>query len=293
MANLRQITVSCEPEWDDEVDVVCTDSGMAGLATAISAIDGDAEVFLADAHDEPRPGGTGGAGRTWFDFGDDAATAEYRNQLTADLDLAALAQCGADLPVRLAGEAVPARRRPRPPFEGSRLREWTAECIASPSGYLYTRVTDWTSEMTECGPGELVMVSEIGSITPDSDDPAGSVVEWLTAEVLDRGLPPHRVRRFDRLVFEEGTVVGAVFSTEDGPLAIRARHGVLVCRQAPPGGDDFYRRLPDDADLRIALIGKDGSRFGRVELLTSNEEIAAIAGAVPQQADGAVTISRS
>ena len=35
--------------WDDEVDVVCTDAGAAGLADAISAVDGGAEVSVAAA----------------------------------------------------------------------------------------------------------------------------------------------------------------------------------------------------------------------------------------------------
>src|SRR6476619_3381111 len=38
-ANVGQITVTWNLEWDEEVDVVCTDAGVAGLAGAISAID--------------------------------------------------------------------------------------------------------------------------------------------------------------------------------------------------------------------------------------------------------------
>lgn len=291
MANTRQITVSCDPEWDQEVDVVCTDSGMAGLATAISALDEDAEVFLAGATDA-LPVVPDGPPHKWFTVGDDKATAEYRGELTADLDIEAVGQRDSNLPVRLSGELIPARRRPRPPFEGPLLRDWTARCIAAPTGYLYTRVTDWTAEMMDCGRGDLVKVTEIGTMTPDLDDPVGSVAEWLTEEALDRGVSPYPVRRFDRLVFEEGVVIGAVFSTDDGPLAIRAHHGVLVCAKETAVGDDFYRRLPGKPVLRVALVGKDGSRFGRVELLTSDTEIAEIARPATQRVAGAVTTSR-
>jgi hypothetical protein len=269
MANKRQITVSCAPEWDEEVDVVCTDSGMAGWATAISAIDADVEVFLADATGEHSVAANNSV-PGWFGFGDDEANAEYRGELTADLDPEALAQRGPDLPVRRAGELVPVRRRPRPPFVGPLLRQWTADCITASSGFLYTQVTDWTSETMDCGDGDVVRVTEIGSMTPDLDDPVGSVVEWLSDEALDRGVSAYPVRRFDRLVFEDGAVIGAVFTTDSGPLAIRAHHGVLVCRKETSAADDFSRSLSGSPTVRVALIGKDASRFGRVELLTSD-----------------------
>ena len=282
MANLRHITLSCDPEWDDEVDVVITDTGMAGWATAISAVDEEAEVFLADAAIAPSTPDEALRG-CWFDFGDDEATAEYRGELTADLDLAALTRHDPDLPVRLAGELVGVRQRPRPTFDGAALRDWTARCIPAPSGYLYTRVTEWTSELMDCGDGQLFKVSELGSMTPDRQDPVGSVVEWLTAEALDRGVSASPVRSFERLVFEDGAVTGAVFSTEDGPLAIAARHGVLICRRQSATTDAFYRQLPCDTALRIALVGKDASRFGRVELLTSDAGIAdSASGASPR-----------
>jgi hypothetical protein len=284
---MRQITVSCAPEWDEEVDVVCTDTGMAGWATAISAADADVEVFLADARGE-RSVAADNAMPGWFDFGDDEANAVYRGELTADLDHEALVQRGADLPVRRTGELVPARRRPRPPFHGSRLRQWTVECITASTGFLYTQVTDWTSETMDCGQGDLVRVTEIGSVTPELVDPVGSVVEWLTAEALDRDVAPCPVARFDRLVFEEGAVIGAVFSTDAGTLAIRARHGVLVCRKEIPAVNDFSRSRSGLPDLRIALIGKEASRFGRVELLTAGAQTAESAPSAE-----AVTTSRS
>ncbi|PRC48303.1 hypothetical protein C6A85_80525, partial [Mycobacterium sp. ITM-2017-0098] len=177
--------------------------------------------FVADATDSV-PAVSDGRLQRWFVFGDDEANAAYRGELTADLDIEAVGQHDANLPMRLSGELIPARRRPRPPFEGPRVRDWNARCITAPTGYLYTRVTDWTAEMMDCGGGEVIKVTEIGSMTPDLADPVSSVAEWLTAEALDRGVSLDPVRRFDRLVFEDGVVIGAVFSTDNGPLAIRA-----------------------------------------------------------------------
>ena len=68
-------------QWDDEVDVVCTDAGIAGLAGAISAVDGGAEVLVACA---PGPdaavAGSGHPG--WFPLrSGDTETATYFAEL--------------------------------------------------------------------------------------------------------------------------------------------------------------------------------------------------------------------
>ncbi|PRC43458.1 hypothetical protein C6A85_000000105255, partial [Mycobacterium sp. ITM-2017-0098] len=70
-------------------------------------------------------------------------------------------------------------------------------------------------------------------------------------------------------------------------------HGVLVCTKETGLGDDFYRRLPGKPALRVALVGKDASRFGRLELLTSDATIAGSAVPAPQGISGVVTPSRS
>ncbi len=281
--------MSCDPDWDDEVDVVCTDSGVAGLATAICAVDEDGEVFVA----EPQSGGSSESQRRgWFEFCSDAATDEYLGELTADIDLAALAQCDADVPVRLAGEVVPPRRRPIPTFEGWRLREWAARCIPSPTGYLYTQVTDWTSATVDFGNDELLKVTEIGETTIDPARPSGSVRDWLAAEARAREVNPHPVSSFDGLVFEEGKVCGAKFSTGYESRLIRARHGVLICRNRTDADHGLGGRLPGDAPLRVALVGKEASRFGRVELLTSDADVVAMARPSQGQA-GSVSLSRS
>lgn len=267
------MSVTFDLHWDDEVDVVCTDAGLAGLAGAISAVDEGAEVLVARAQTPAatvdrcrRPG--------WFTHeAGDAETLAYLTELTGDIDVAAFPELDDDLPIRPAPQVGTATDRNVPPFLGSHLREWAARCIQSPSGYLYTRVTDWTSVAMRSEDGDTIEVAVVGSLHPGSGDIVGSVLEWLDAEAHTRGVDIQPVLRFERLVFSDGDVAGAVFSTAHGPLAIRARHGVLLCRAGSPAGPaEHSSGLPDvsgDAALRLALVGKAASRFGRVELLTS------------------------
>ncbi len=118
----------------------------------------------------------------------------------------------------------------------------------------------------------------IGSMAPDPGDIVGSVLEWLDTEARLRGVDVEPVTRFERLVFEEGQVIGAVFTTSDGLFAVRARHGVLLCRAGFP--DRRASPAPEAADsvLGVALVSKAASRFGRVELLTSDPAVARAVG---------------
>jgi hypothetical protein len=156
------------------------------------------------------------------------------------------------------------------PFVGARLRDWAARCLVSPYGYLYTSVSDFRSTPLRTVDGDSLQVAEIGSITPDPANVGGSVLDWLAAQAVDRGIHVHRATSLERIVFEEGAVVGAEFSTPDGPLAVRARHGVTVGGGGPYAALATGQALPaDDAPLRLCLVGQTASRFGRVELLTS------------------------
>jgi len=277
MANVGQITVTWNLEWDEEVDVVCTDAGVAGLAGAISAVDGGAEVLVASA---PGPGSAGSSrGRHgWFtlDSGD-GETAAYFAELSEGLDVAALPQLDGDLPIRLAADPATMGRRVAP-FVGSQLRDWAARCIPSPSGFLYTRVTDWNSRAMESADGVAIEVTEIGSMAPDPGDIVGSVLEWLDAEARLRGVDFEPVTRFERLVFEEGQVIGAVFTTADGLFAVRDRHGVLLCRAGFPDRRASPPPKAADSVLGVALVSKAASRFGRVELMTSDPAVARAVG---------------
>ncbi len=255
------LDIDLDVAWDIEVDVVCTDSGLAGVATAISTARAEGSVFLASAPPT--------ADSTWFGIeSGDGPTAEYLHELTADIAVAALPRLDADLPIRASWRPDPPRGRRLPTFDGARLRDWAARCIPSPTGYLYTRVTGWDTVAIQGQDGQALAVSEIGELAPDGADPAGSVRRWLDEQADDVGVFADPVLRWERLIFHEGVVVGAEFATTDGPLTVRARHGVLICRAAGPLDLGGTASVAPDAALRVALVGTVASRFGRVELLT-------------------------
>lgn len=274
-------------KWDDEVDVVCTDSGAGGLASAISVVDLGGEVFVANSSGvnvaseirvaaRPRVDCL----RPWLGVDVvDAQTSEYLAAVASDLGPLRRNAWEVEVPIRAVHEPAPVESRSTvAPFVGSRLREWAARCLASPYGWMYTRVSNWQSTTMQTSDGDVIEVAEIGSMAPDPDDVGGSVLDWLIAQTHDRRIELIPNSSLQRIVFEEGDAVGAVFTTPDGTLSIRARHGVIVANSGPQAHMSAPCPLPGgDVTLRVCLVGQHASRFGRVELLTSE----ALARGVP------------
>jgi hypothetical protein len=264
--------------WDEEVDVVCTGSGVAGLASAISVVDVGGEVYVADSCGDRVSSETAVPVRTrldplrpWLGIDvPDAETNDYFAALSSDLGPLSRSTWDVDVPIRVVHEPVSVDSgRTIAPFVGARLRHWAAQCLASPYGYLYTRVFDWQSTTLHTAEGEAIEVAEIGPMTPDPGNVSGSVYDWLKAQARDRRIDAHAGSALQRIVFEDGTVVGAVFTTPDGPLAVRARHGVTVSTGGPQVNATAHHLPAGDTALRVCLVGQTASRFGRVELLTS------------------------
>ena len=265
-------------KWDAEVDVVCTGSGVAALAHSVAVVDMDGEVFVASSRDDTHVGGASVAVRSrvdrlhWLDLDvSDPETNEYFAAMSSDLGPLTRSAGDADLPIRAVDHAKPLDARGAvQPFVGARLRDWAARCLVSPYGYLHTRVADWQSATLRTVDGESIEVAEIGSITPDPDNVGGSVMEWLTAQAQDRGIEVHHATSLERIVFEEGEVLGAEFMTPDGLFAVRARHGVTVAAGGPQATIAAGQALPaGGTTLRLCLVSQAASRFGRLELLTS------------------------
>jgi hypothetical protein len=251
--------------WDDEVDVVCTGSGVGCLATAIAVADLGGEAFVANPASRPSP-----HPRLGVDV-EDFETNEYLAALSSDLAPVNRSRWDVDVPIRVVHQLVPADAgRQVAPFVGARLRDWAARCLASPYGYLYTRVFDGQAETLHTSDGESLEIAELGSMTPDRDDVGRSVTEWLTAQVNERRIEAHSGCSLQRIVFEEGAAVGALFTTPDGPVAIRARLGVMVATGGPPLTTAVRQQLQTgEAEVRVCLVSHTASRFGRIELLTS------------------------
>lgn len=256
-ATLEKLTV----EWDDEVDVVCAGAGAAGLAHAIALGDLGGEVFLAD---------WGIVERNWLATDSaDPCTRRFFAEMTSDLGSARRQSHDMSVPVRAVPSHSPADAgRTVAPFVGARLREWAAQCLATPFGYLSTRLPDWSATTVQASDGQILEILEIGALAADSADLAGSVFDLLSEGVATRGIEVHTDHALQRLVFEEGVAVGAVFVTPTGPMAIRARHGVTVTSGTARLPHTDGSAVSGDI-LRVCLVGQRASRFGRVEVLTS------------------------
>jgi hypothetical protein len=137
-----------------------------GLATAIAAVDAGVDVFVADS-----------AGN---DIGDDE-TNRYFGELSQDLRVPVHRGPAVEAPIRddLAPAASITRRVE--PFVGSRLRDWAASCLASPYGFLYSRVRERSAVTMRSSRGESFEVAAIGSIELGPDRPRVNLADWLSA----------------------------------------------------------------------------------------------------------------
>jgi hypothetical protein len=249
-------------KWDDEVDIVCTGSGVAGLATAIAAVDAGLDVFVADA-----------AG---IEVGDDE-TERYFRELSRDLSARARRAPTTATPVRVVDDLTPSvwRSQQVEPFKGSGLRDWAAGCLASPYGFLYSQVCDRRAVTMRSSRGEPFEVAVIGSIETGPELRKLVLSDWLCIEACHRGIDIRMDSPLQRIVFEEGHAIGAVVSTPWGSRSVRARRGVLVST----GGHDARAVTPCDvsnhAMLQVSILRRAPSRFGRVELLTTPPPLAA------------------
>ncbi len=102
------------------------------------------------------------------------------------------------------------------PFVGSRLRDWAASCLASPYGFLYSRVCERNAVTMRSSRGETFEVAAIGSIELGPDLPKVVLADWLSARARDRGIEVCTDSPLRRLVFEGGRVLGAVLDTPSG-----------------------------------------------------------------------------
>jgi hypothetical protein len=180
---------------------------------------------------------------------------------------------GSDLPLRLLADAVPVtlgcnRRRHRiEPFVGARLGDWAADCVVAPHGVLYSHVTDRNMTTMRSSGGEKFEAAVVGSLGPALSSDGWAVDDWLAAQARSRGISVHTNSWLERLVFDDGRVVGAVLMTPDGICAVSARRGVVVATGGHRGGDTVAERIPADTCVQVCVVSKTASRFGRVELL--------------------------
>ena len=253
-------------QWDYQVDVVAVGAGLGGLATAIVAVDDGQTVFVTQSPvRSPHH-------RLGVEVSDRATNA-YLDAVTDIVGTPAEGTAG-DLPVRLVASMVPVslgcnpRRNGVEPFSGARLAAWSADCIVAPHGVFYSYVAHRDMTTLHSATGEKVEVAVVGSVEPGVG-PEWCLDEWLSAQARDRGIEARQDSTLDRLVFENGQVVGAVLATPDGRCAVSAARGVVVATSGgATAGGGVAHRIPGDDPVQVGVVSKPASRFARVELLT-------------------------
>jgi hypothetical protein len=259
--------------WDTEVDLVCIGAGIGGLATAIATVDAGEDVIVADtgqiAASVATHGGLGAARRWLQHDGVDVETEDFLAALVEGLDPLARPPGASRVPTRVA-RSWTGDGRSVEPFVGATIRAWDAQCLGSPYGTLHSSVFGWHRTRMRSSDGEAIEVIPIGEI--DWHDGLGEhdLLDWMGGQAYESDVEVLSASSLQRIVFEEGLIVGVVLDTPDGPYAVGTRRGVTL--SPPDNGPAAAGQLtaPSRGDRKqVCLVGRSASRFGRVELVTT------------------------
>lgn len=258
--------------WDIEVDIACVGAGIGSVASAIVAVDMGATALVATpvgaTADAPSSVAVqqrvGGFLRSWNRTDLDAPTAHYLSAHSEDLD--PRARLDDAVPTVRAVQAMSAAGRVAP-FVGANVRAWNAQCLASPYGLLHSSLSGWRTTSMRGSDGQAVEVHALGSVGTAALAAAGGLTDWVFGRAVQRGIDVREASPLDRIVFDDGRVVGVVLATPEGPLAVRVRHGVSIAGSAPTRTRDLPLVQAGGEDLQVCLVGQAASRFLRVELI--------------------------
>lgn len=209
--------------WDDVVDIICVGVNPGVLGYERLCAENDLDILVVDWPASPDP-----------------QTVEYLAQMTADLDGDVPAEpdpaatCVTPVPPRPAGKGS------LEPFVGEQLRRWSALCLDSSSGVLFTQVPDLLAQM-RTDTGVLVTAAKVSTDLP----------------------PEEATGAFAGMIIEEGRIAGAWVDGPAGRRSVRAGDGLLFAvgrsAGAPPAGPG------------LALVSRRGGRFARLEPLVVEE----------------------
>ncbi|WP_163696784.1 hypothetical protein [Mycolicibacterium sarraceniae] len=235
--------------------MICAGAGLGALAHAIWCTDLELDVEFADAELSSEPS--------------DPDTAAYLKSMTDDVDLPI--DRDLELAVVRAKPVVVSKDRKATiePFFGSRLRDFSARCVASPFGVIYSQIPENMTTLRSSG--ETIQAGILGDYRPETDRPGCELAEWLRGQIDERGLLEDAGTTLERLVFEEGRVAGAALATAAGTRLVRATVGIALSIGPAPSSADW----PVQPDLpvgptQVAVVSRTASRFGLVELLYSS-----------------------
>jgi hypothetical protein len=236
-----------DPEslWDDTVDVVCVGSGPGVLAYAICCAAVDLDVMMV---------GPSAASNPELDA--------WRAAMTEDLNVARRLDHvrdsnGNDCPTFSFARVTPAPVRvgkgvTLEPFIGEHLRQWSASCLRSPLGVMFTEVPELLIPMcTE--DGATITAAFLGDLTD------GDVLTWLADRALETGVPEPG-HAMSALILEQGRIAGV--ELDDG-TRVAATGGLAFAVDAPALVPD----VPGLGGCTVALVGRPAGRFATVDLL--------------------------
>jgi hypothetical protein len=192
--------------------------------------------------------------------------------LSDGLVLASQGPADVGLAVRVARD-MPLDGSALPPFIGARLPEWTRRCVSSPFGVFTSTVPGRPSTPMHSADGEVLSVFAIGSI--DWHDGLGEqeLFDWMSTQARERDIEVREAGRLERIVFEEGAVSGAVFTTPDGPYSVRTRYGLTMSpTERLAVRPDTLAITAATERMQVCLVAHTGSRFARVELLAATSD---------------------
>lgn len=276
--------------WDTEVDLVCIGAGIGGLASAIATVDAGEDVIVADTGQIAAPLASLGTARGWLQHdGVDVETEDFLAAVVEGLDPVVGPPGASRVPMRVVRPSPPDGRTLEP-FVGATIRAWDAQCFGSPYGTLHSSVFGWQRTKMRSSDGESIDVIPIGDIDWHDGLGEADLLDWMGGQAYDRDVDVLAATSLQRIVFEEGLIVGVVLDTPDGPYAVGTRRGVTlsppdnapaaaspVASLAPaappvaslaPAADRLVDPSAGDRK-QVCLVGRTASRFGRVELLTT------------------------
>ncbi len=244
-------TDSC-PRWDEVVDVICVGPGPGSLAYAIGCAAADREVLLVKKPAKP-----------------DAVLIDLLEEMTEDLgdpepDCAlAVGTAVPEPPAAESGFRATMKSplaAPLEPFVGQQLRGWSAQCLASPYGVMFTEVPDVLAPMRTSG-GQSITAAILG-------DYRDSLCASLLRHADGYGLVA--ADRLAGLVVADGRIAGAALDTASGPWLVGVTEGIAVSVgpmwPEPPESAGADHSADHGADLEVAVVGRRFGRFARVEL---------------------------
>jgi len=256
--------------WDTEVDLVCIGAGIGGLASAIATVDAGEDVIVADTGQIAASMASLGTARGWLQHdGVDVETEDFLAAVVEGLDPVVRPSGASRVPMRVVRPSPPDGRTLEP-FVGATIRAWDAQCFGSPYGTLHSSVFGWQRTKMRSSDGESIDVIPIGDIDWHDGLGEADLLEWMGGQANDRDVDVLAATSLQRIVFEEGLIIGVVLDTPDGPYAVGTRRGVTL--SPPDTGPAAADRLVDPSEgdrKQVCLVGRNASRFGRVELLTT------------------------